>query len=120
MRLMLKYKEIGGLGDAAADVLAFARNVRALDSLLYDASRSTVVVVTLDEPVVSAETHRLATEVQARGIAVSCVILNRVSTAATFPLPPAPMHLQAPLVTPPPQGPAQLMEWSQTWVPQNS
>ena len=116
MRLMLKYKEIGGLGDSAADVLAFARNLRALDALLRDAARSAVVIVTLDEPVVAAETDRLAAEVAARDIAVSCVLLNRATRAATFPLPRAPMHLQAPLSTPPPVGPAQLHDWANSWM----
>ena len=120
MRLMLKYKEIGGLGDAAADVLSFARNLRALDALLHEASRAAVVAVTLDEEVVAAETDRLVAEIASRGIAVSCVILNRSSGAVTFPPPGAPVHLQAPVSTPPPAGPARLVDWSHTWVPLTS
>lgn len=121
MRLMLKYREIGGLGDTAADVLAFARNLRALDALLLDAARAAVIVVTLDEEVVAAETNRLVREIGSREIAVSGVILNRSSSgAATFPLPRAPMHLQAPLSTPPPTGSAQIADWSHTWVPLTS
>lgn len=120
MRLMLKYKEIAGLGDAAADVLAFARDLRALDALLHDGSRAAVVLVTLDEEVVAAETTRLAAEIEARGIVVSGVILNRVSRAATFPLPRAPVHLGAPLSTPGPVGPGQLIDWSHTWAPLTS
>jgi arsenite-transporting ATPase len=121
MRLMLKYREIGGLGETAADVLAFARNLRALDTLLLDAARAAVIVVTLDEEVVAAETNRLVREIGSRAIAVSGVILNRSSSgAATFPLPRALMHLQAPLSTPPPTGSAQLADWSHTWVPLTS
>jgi len=120
MRLMLKYRDIGGLGDTAADVLAFARNLRALDALLLDAARAAVIVVTLDEEVVAAETNRLVREIDSRAIAVSGVILNRSSGAATFPLPRAPVHLQAPLSTPPPTGSAQLSDWSHTWVPLTS
>lgn len=120
LRLMLKYKEIGGLGDAAADVLAFARDLRALDTLLPDASRSAVVVVTLDAGVVATETTRLVAEIAARGIAVSGMLLNRATGAATFPVPRAAMHLQAPLSTPPPVGPAQLQDWAHSWMPLTS
>ena len=120
MRLMLKYREIGGLGDAAADVLAFARNLRALDALLHDPARAAAVIVTLDQAVVAAETNRLAEEMASRGIAVSAVVLNRAARTATFPLPRAPLHLEAPLEIPPPAGPEQLIHWSQTWVPQTS
>jgi arsenite-transporting ATPase len=117
MRLMLKYREIGGLGEAAADVLAFARDLRALDALLHDPSRCAVLVVTLDERVVATETTRLVTEIASRGLAVSGVLLNRATGATTFPLPAAPLHLQAPLATPPPVGPAQLHDWAQSWMP---
>jgi arsenite-transporting ATPase len=120
MRLMLKYKEIGGLGDAAADVLAFARNLRALDTLLHDPARAAVLVVTLDEGVVAAETARLVAEITSRGLAVAGVVLNRAARATTFPLPPAPMHLQAPHSTPPPVGRAQLHDWAQSWMPLTS
>ena len=123
MRLMLKYKEVGGLGETAADVLAFARNLRALDALLHERpdGRAGVVIVTLDESVVAGETRRLADEVAARGISIAGVVVNRArGRVATFPLPEAPVHLEAPLWTPPPIGTAQLIEWSQTWAPLTS
>lgn len=120
MRLMLKYREIGGLGDTAADVLAFARTLRALDALLHDAARAAVVIVTLDEEVVASETNRLASEIASRGITVSGVVVNRSSGTVSFPAPGAPVHLQAPLSTPPPAGPAQLVDWSRTWLPLTS
>src|SRR3954451_12292437 len=52
MRLMLKYKDITGLGSAAQDLLDFSRRTRALDTLLHDSSRAALVIVALDEPVV--------------------------------------------------------------------
>lgn len=116
MRLMLKYREIGGLGEAAADVLAFARDLRALDALLHDPGRAGVVIVTLDERVVAAETARLATEIAARGIAVSGIVLNKSSGAATFPLPDARVQLRAPLSPTPPVGPAALGAWATQWA----
>ncbi len=54
MRLMLKYRDVVGLGDAAAELLDFAKRTRALDGLLHDRERAGVMLVTLDEPVVRA------------------------------------------------------------------
>ena len=45
MRLMLKYREVGGLSEAAGDVLAFARDLRSLDAVLRDHARAGVVVL---------------------------------------------------------------------------
>src|SRR5205823_11408090 len=39
LRLMLKYKEVTGLGDAARDLLDFSKNLREVEALLRDASR---------------------------------------------------------------------------------
>ncbi|MGH7621376.1 MAG: ArsA family ATPase, partial [Gemmatimonadaceae bacterium] len=60
MRLMLKYQEVIGLGDAARDLLEFAHRTRGLDALLHDSARCVLLVVALDEPIVRAETERLA------------------------------------------------------------
>jgi hypothetical protein len=91
-----------------------------LDTLLHDPARAAVLVVTLDEGVVAAETARLVAEITSRGLAVAGVVLNRAARATTFPLPPAPMHLQAPHSTPPPVGRAQLHDWAQSWMPLTS
>jgi arsenite-transporting ATPase len=78
MRLILKYKEIAGLADAAQELLNFSRRTRALDQLLHDDSRAGVVLVSLDEPLVISETTRLATTLHTAGIAVLGAITNRV------------------------------------------
>jgi arsenite-transporting ATPase len=118
LRLMLKYKDVAGLGETAQDVLAFARNLRALDALLHDHARSAVVIVTLDEPVVLAETARLASEVRGRGVSISGIVRNRASgeRPATLPVPDAPMHFEAPAVNPAPVGPAALRRWAEAWT----
>jgi arsenite-transporting ATPase len=82
MRLILKYKEVAALGDAARDLLTFSRRTRALDELLHDPSRAGVVLVSLDEPVVTAETKRLADLLRSTGISVLGEIRNRVTKAA--------------------------------------
>jgi arsenite/tail-anchored protein-transporting ATPase len=118
LRLMLKYKEVAGLGETAREVLEFSRSLRALDALIRDPERCAVVIVSLDEPVVRAETERLATEVRARGAAVTAVVLNRAPTAAdvtSLPVPDAPVHFVAPAIAPPPTGTRALLAWSTTW-----
>ena len=115
MRLMLKYKDVAGLGETAQDLLEFARSLRALDTVLRDAERCGVVLVTLDEPVVRAETERLAHEVRVRGVAISGVVLNRASSGSALPAVEAPVHFEAPAVIPPPAGPAALRRWTDSW-----
>lgn len=82
MRLILKYKEVAALGDAARDLLTFSRRTRALAQLLHDPSRAGVVLVSLDEPVVIAETDRLAVLLRSTGISVRGEIRNRVKRQA--------------------------------------
>src|SRR5437016_3033633 len=71
MRIMLKYREVAPLGDAASGLLDFAQRTRTLDVLLRDPDRAGLVLVTLDEPVVRAETSRLVSEVRARGVDIA-------------------------------------------------
>ena len=116
MRLMLKYKDVAGLGETARELLDFARNLRALDALMRDAARSGVVLVALDEPVVRAETERLAAQVAQRGIAVAGVVLNRATSAAALPVANAPVHFEAPITDPPPIGIDALRRWAASWT----
>jgi arsenite-transporting ATPase len=115
MRLMLKYRDVVGLGDAAQELLAFAKRTRALDQLLHS-SDAALVIVSLDEPVVRAETERLAAAVRARGIAVPMVLWNRTH-GAPDPLPAdvAPRQFFAEETSPPPIGVAALRAWSRSW-----
>jgi len=77
MRLIMKYKAIVGLGDAAADLVSFSQRTRALDALLHDATRAGVVLVSLDESIVIAETARLATALRRTHVAVVGEVWNR-------------------------------------------
>jgi len=116
MRLMLKYKDVAGLGETANELLEFSRRLRVLDGLLRDGSRCGVVLVTLDEPVVRSETARLAAEVRGRGVIVTGVVLNRASgDVPALPVPDAPVHLQAPVASPAPVGVEALRRWASTW-----
>ena len=61
MRLVLRYRELGALGDAGADLLSLAKRIRAVGELLRDPARASLIVVALDEPLVrprDAAPHR--------------------------------------------------------------
>jgi arsenite/tail-anchored protein-transporting ATPase len=115
MRLMLKYKEVVGLGDAARDLLTFAKRTRALEVRLHDAQQATAVLVTLDEPLVRGETERLLGALRDRHLPVGAIIWNRADIRAA-PLPtgdPVP-QLLAPLTAPAPIGVNALRQWWKT------
>jgi arsenite-transporting ATPase len=116
MRLMLKYREVVGLGDTAQELLAFARRTRALDQLLHAPAHAGLVLVSLDEPVVRAETERLAAAVHSRGIDIPMLLWNRAGPAPD-PLPAAiaPRQFVADETHPPPVGVAALRRWLESW-----
>ena len=116
MRLMLDYREVVGLGDAAGELLEFAKRTRALDALLRDRERSGVILVTLDEPVVRLQTRRLARAVRQRGADVIALVWNRTNRAID-PLPQfvAARQVCAEETRPSPVGVATLRTWSRSW-----
>lgn len=123
MRLLLKYKDVVGLGDTARELLDLSRDLRALDTLLHDATRSGVVIVALDEPVVRSESRRLATEIGRLGIAVAGVVWNRAdldadAPPAGLPVPEAAVQVVAPAADPPPVGVEALRRWRDSWIAQ--
>jgi arsenite-transporting ATPase len=117
MRLMLKYRDVGMLGETAEEVLAFSRRTRALQTLLHDASRAAVVVVSLDEPLVRGETSRLVQAVRSRGLAITGLLWNRLDEAdpATPLVTDATAQYRAPAAVPPPVGLDALRAWTARW-----
>ena len=116
MRLLLKYKDVTGLGETARELLEFSRRLRTLNGLLSDADRAGVVLVGLDEPVVQSETRRLADAIRARGVAITGVVLNRAQAGSgALPVPDAPVHFEAPVAAAPPAGVDALRRWAATW-----
>lgn len=116
MRLMLDYREVVELGEAASELLAFSKRTRALDALLRDATRAGVILVTLDEPVVRLQTRRLVRAVRKRGVDVIALVWNR-TTRAIDPLPQSDAARQvcAAETRPSPVGVATLRAWSRSW-----
>ena len=118
MRLMLKYREVAGLGDSAEDLLSFARRTRRLGELLRNPQQSALIVVALDEPLVRGETARLVAATRAEGVEMRGVLWNRWTGAGSpSPLPVTPPVAQfvAPAATPPPVGAAALHAWAGHW-----
>jgi arsenite/tail-anchored protein-transporting ATPase len=116
MRLMLKYRDVVGLGETAQELLDFARRTRALDALIHDRSECGLVVVALDEPVVRAETERLSAAVQLRGVDVIGLLWNRVEHApAPLPASVAGRQVFAQETSPAPIGVTSLRKWQLSW-----
>jgi hypothetical protein len=116
MRLMLKYRDIAGLGETAQELIDFAKRTRALEKLLHDAAHSGLVIVSLDEPVVRAETSRLAAAARTRDVDVVALLWNRVKHVPS-PLPATVAERQffAEEISPPPIGARAIREWSRSW-----
>ena len=81
-RLLLKtlaaHRTLPMAQDAAVEVAKLSQNVRELASILRDAKRSRLVVVTLPEPLPDYETRRLLKSLQELDAPVGAVFLNRV------------------------------------------
>lgn len=116
LRLMLKYRELAGGGDTAAELLAFARRTRAVGALLRDASCAGVLVVALDEPIVRLESQRVVRRVRELGDHVPAIIWNRARRVPR-PLPVATDIGQfvAAEVRPPPVRADRLLAWLEEW-----
>lgn len=120
MRLIMKYREVAGLGEAAQELLNFSRRTRAIDVLLRDGARAGLVLVSLDEPIVIAETRRLARALETTGVSILGEIRNRVSSrrARVTSDPSRPLFV-APELEPPPIGVAAIRDWCERWSEQD-
>jgi arsenite-transporting ATPase len=118
MRLMLEYKEVAGLGEAAREVLDFAKRTRALREMMADPARTVIAVVALDEPLVRDESQRLLAACRDRGVEVGGIVWNRV-TGEVPPLSGIGVARQfvAPAATPAPRGAPALRAWCAAWRP---
>ncbi|HUE95779.1 MAG TPA: ArsA-related P-loop ATPase, partial [Longimicrobiaceae bacterium] len=78
LRLLLKYREVIGLGDLAERVLTLARTLKGLRSLLSDASSVWMGVVALPESLSVPETGRLLPRLRGLGLRPEVLLVNRV------------------------------------------
>jgi arsenite-transporting ATPase len=131
LAILLKYRDVIGLGEFAADLLATARNLRQLEALLRDPARCRALVVTRAAHLPRAETGRLLAGLRRLRIPVGGVLVDAVTRGtcaacrrrargeqrvidALQPLS-TPCLLVAPAVVPPPRGVRALVEWGGQW-----
>jgi arsenite-transporting ATPase len=136
LAILLKYRDVVGLGDVAADLVATARRLRELIALLTDPARARVVVVTRAAELPQRETERLLERLRRLRMAVPAVVVNAVTPPGCRRCERARRHerrwrarlgggmprrrrawsiIGSPAVTPPPRGVAALRAWSRAW-----
>jgi arsenite/tail-anchored protein-transporting ATPase len=136
LAILLKYREIVGLGEVAAELVAMARRLRELSALLADGERARVVAVTRAAELPRHETERLLARLGDLGLTVTAVLVNAVTSgecprcrrarlaeqrsmtalgrARRTGGPPWSM-ISTPATAPPPRGVVRLDRWSKTW-----
>ncbi|HEX6309042.1 MAG TPA: ArsA-related P-loop ATPase [Longimicrobiales bacterium] len=122
MRVIVKYGLAGVAERASQALLDLARELRDLRSMLHDRAASAVIVVTLDEPMVRAETDRLIAALAQADVRVGAVLVNRARGGAHDSAPVgSERHWREdyPVITAPeldpPIGPDALRRFASTW-----
>ncbi|HEV2129683.1 MAG TPA: TRC40/GET3/ArsA family transport-energizing ATPase, partial [Longimicrobiaceae bacterium] len=128
LRLLLKYRQVIGLGEAAERILAFSRSLRTLLARLEDREQTMVIAVALPEALSVPETERLLARLDALRLAPEVLLVNRVlgATGDLFPertaearrlleLPPRPAAVAAPECEPGPRGAEELRQFVREW-----
>jgi arsenite-transporting ATPase len=136
LAILLKYREVVGLGEVAAELVAAARRLRALQALLTDPARARVIAVTRAAALPQRETERMLRRLGRLRLAAPVVIVNaltpagcrrcrrtrRLEARALAGLRPAPgtrrrrwSMISTPALAPPPHGVAGLEGWAHAW-----
>jgi len=137
MAILLKYRNVIGLGDLGADLLELSRDLRRLHALLRDRERTRALAVTRAAELPRLETGRLVRELRSLGVPVGGVVVNaltpagcaRCQTAAAAErrsvrrlardlraaMPAGVPIVAAPALVPPPRGVAALARWRRAW-----
>jgi arsenite/tail-anchored protein-transporting ATPase len=118
LRVLLKYRIAGSLESFSQDVLRFARRTRDLQARLTAPQETAAVLVTLDEPVVWAETERLHRALEGAKIPVAALIINRTDDGPLRGHPvlrSIPRVIRAPLLPEPPIGLTGLRDFLGRW-----
>ncbi len=78
LRLLLKYREVVGLGEMAERILGLARALRSLRARLADRARTMLLIVALPESLSIPETGRLLSRLERLGLVPGVLIVNRL------------------------------------------
>lgn len=79
MRIVLKYRQIIGLGDLAGELLELARQLRELDALMKDPERAAFLAVTRAAELPRLETERLLESLEEKSLALAGVLVNAIT-----------------------------------------
>jgi len=80
LAILLKYREVVGLGEVAAELVAVARRLRELRALLGDGGRARVVVVARAAELPRLETARLVARLKRLRLTVPAVLVNALTS----------------------------------------
>jgi arsenite/tail-anchored protein-transporting ATPase len=78
MRLLLRYREVTGLGGVAERMLAFARSVRRLRDALQNSGQTLIAAVALPEALSVPETERLLRRLAGLGMRADVLFINQL------------------------------------------
>jgi len=137
LEILLKYRDVIGLGELGADLLAIARDLRRLRTLLGDGTQTRLLVVTRAAMLPVLETRRLLRATARLGLPLGAVLVNdvtppgcavcrRAATAEVRALAALRQECRsrprrgcaiivAPAVAPPPRGAGALGGWRARW-----
>jgi len=135
LAVLLKYRQVVGLGQLAQELVEMSKQLRTLEALLRDPERTAFVAVTRPAALPRLETERLLRELGSLGIPVAGLLANAVTppgcarcrraaareethvralarrflTGAGRPM------ILAPMVAPEPRGVRGLRDWGNAW-----
>jgi arsenite/tail-anchored protein-transporting ATPase len=136
LAILLKYRDVVGLGEVAAELVATARRLRELGALLTDGARARVVVVTRAAELPRRETERLLRRLGGLRMSVPAVLVNALTSGDCAHCRRARRRedrvvaalgraagtrrrgwsiICTPAVAPPPRGVEALGRWTRTW-----
>ncbi len=135
LSVLLKYRQVVGLGRLAQELVDVSKQLRTLEALLRDPARTAFVAVTRPAELPRRETARLLDQLDAMGIPVAGLLVNAITPAGCARCRRAaareekhvralarrfltragrPMIL-APMTAPEPRGVRALRDWGHTW-----
>jgi arsenite-transporting ATPase len=128
LRLLLRYREVVGLGKTAERLLRFSRATRELRERLADPAHTALLVVALPEALSVPETERLLARATTLEMVPAALLVNRLLTPAKrvrdegeehalglLRLPSAPPAAGAPLWREGPRGADALLRFGRSW-----
>jgi arsenite-transporting ATPase len=135
LAVLLKYRQVVGLGQLAQELVAMSKQLRGLEALLRDPARTAFVAVTRPAELPRLETERLLDELDALGIPVGGLLVNAVTPpgcarcrragareqaqvsalARRFLTGAARPMILAPMISPEPRGVRALRDWGTSW-----